>query len=347
MHKYDYSFLINGSITYDVLNLATSIYQLKGSYEKRNKDLGQLFGELEKIAKIQSIRSSNEIEGIITSNERIKEIVNFSSAPVGHDEQEIAGYRDALNYIHLNYEYLNINEETLLKLHEIMMSYTNYGYGGHYKNTDNLIIEQDQEGNRSIRFKPVSAKDTPEAMNQLILAYNEAYSESRINQLLLIPCFILDFLCIHPFRDGNSRMSRLLSILLLYKNDFDVVKYISFEQQINNYKGSYYEALKVSSDQWEINENSYIPFMKYFLYIVYLCFKEMDERLEIVESHKNKTLRIKETVLNSLVPISKKEISYILLDVSPTTIEKVLGEMVKDGKIVKVGKGRNTKYIKS
>lgn len=348
MRKFDYSFLDNGLIPANLVNLTGVIYSLKTGAEIRKDEYEKIFTELEKIAKVQSVKSSNAIEGIVTSDERIEKIVNQSSEPLNHNELEIAGYRDALNKIHLHYEDIEFSESTILKLHEIMMHYSGYEFAGKYKNDDNLIIEENKEGERKVRFTPISAKETPKAMEQLILAYMEAKNNSNINQLLLIPCIILDFLCIHPFKDGNGRMSRLLSLLLLYKSGFDAGKYISFEEQINNSKGYYYEALKQSSISWNINENSYIPFIQNFLSTLYMCYKELDKRFNVVNSNKiTKKARIEQTVLNSLAAISKAEICSILPDVSPTTVEAVLGAMVREGKIQIVGSGKNTKYIKN
>lgn len=348
MRKFDYSFLDNGLLPANLINLTSIIYSLKTGAEIRKDEYEKIFTELEKIAKVQSVKSSNAIEGIITSDERIKQIVNQSSEPLNHNEQEIAGYRDALNQIHLHYRDIDFSENTILKLHETMMSYGGYEYGGRYKIDDNLIIEEDKDGNRKVRFKPISAKDTPKAMEQLVLAYIDASNNSNINQLLLIPCVILDFLCIHPFKDGNGRMSRLLSLLLLYKNGFDAGKYVSFEEQINNNKGYYYETLKQSSTSWDANENTYIPFIQNFLSTLYMCYKELDKRFNVVNSNKiTKRARVEATVLNSLTPISKTEICSVLPDVSPTTVEAVLGAMVRDGRIQIIGNGRNTKYIRN
>ena len=348
MRKFDYSFLDNGLLPASLINITSVIYSLKTGAEVRKDEYEKIFTELEKIAKVQSVKSSNAIEGIITSDERIQQIVNQSSEPLNHNEQEIAGYRDALNQIHLHYKDINFSENTILKLHETMMSYSGYEYGGRYKIDDNLIIEEDQNGNRKVRFKPVSAKDTPKAMEQLVLAYIDASNNANINQLLLIPCVILDFLCIHPFKDGNGRMSRLLSLLLLYKNGFDAGKYVSFEEQIKNNKGYYYETLKQSSTSWDNNENTYIPFIQNFLSTLYMCYKELDKRFNVVNSNKiTKRARVEATVLNSLTAISKTEICNVLPDVSPTTVEAVLGAMVKDGRVQIIGNGRNTKYIRN
>lgn len=348
MRKFDYSFLNNGLLPASLVSLTANISALKTMAGIRKEEYAQVFTELEAVAKIQSIKSSNAMEGIVTSDERIAAIVNQNSAPLNHNEAEIAGYRDALNEVHLGFGHIDFRERDILRLHEIMMSLAGYEYGGQYKTDDNVILEVDADGYRRVRFRPTPAKETPKAMEQLELAYMEARSDANINQLLLIPCVILDFLCIHPFRDGNGRMSRLLSLLLLYKNGFDAGKYVSFEEQINNYKDYYYEALRQSSDGWETNENSYFPFMENFLSILYLCYKELDKRFAVVHGKRiTKRARIEAVILNSLTPLSKAEICKILPDVSPTTVEAVLGAMVKSGAVKRIGASRSARYLKA
>jgi Fic family protein len=346
MKRFDYSFLVQTSLPANLLGITNAISELKVLEASREKTFPDIFTGLQRLARIQSVKNSNEIEGIIISDERLNEIVNQSSAPLNHNEQEIAGYRDALDTIHTNFATLDIRENDILQLHGLMLAYTPQGGGG-YKVGDNAIIEIDCRGQRSLRFAPVSALETPEAMRQLNLAYLEAKNNTGISDLLLIPCLVLDFLCIHPFSDGNGRMSRLLSLLLLYKNGFDAGKYISFEEQINNAKDLYYESLKLSSIGWHENNNSYLPFVENFLQTLLMCYKELDKRFEVVNEGKvNKKSRIKATVLNSLLPISKKELAYVLPDISPTTIEVVLAEMVKNGLVAKIGTARNTKYLR-
>lgn len=347
MHKFDYSFLDNGMLPSELVNVTASISSLKTVAAFRKNDFQKIFTELESIAKIQSVKSSNEIEGIVTSDERIAQIVQQNSAPLNHNEMEISGYKDALNLIHSGYENIQFNENTVLSLHRTLLSLTDYNYGGTYKTDDNVILEIDNQGNKKVRFAPVPAEETKAAMEQLFIAYMDASSNSNINKLLLIPCVILDFLCIHPFRDGNGRMSRLISLLLLYRNGFDVGKYISFEEQINKNKNWYYQSLKESSENWHESKNNYFPFMQNFLSILYQCYQELDKRFAVVNSNKiTKTARIEATVLNSLLPVSKAEICHLLPDVSPTTVEAVLGKMIKNGLITTVGAGRGTKYIK-
>ena len=347
MRKFDYSFLDNGLLPAKLINLISNISSLRTMAGVRKDEYAQVFTELEAVAKVQSVKSSNEIEGIITSDERIQAIVNQNSAPLNHNEAEIAGYRDALNEIHLGYEHIDFRERDILRLHDVMMTFTGYEFGGQYKTDDNVILEIDTDGNRKVRFSPTPAEETPKAMEQLALAYMDARGDANINQLLLIPCVILDFLCIHPFRDGNGRMSRLLSLLLLYKNGFDAGKYVSFEEQINAYKAYYYESLKQSSTGWDTNENSYFPFIENFLSTLYMCYKKLDKRFAVVHGKRiTKKARIEATVLNSLTPMSKAEICKILPDVSPTTVEAVLGAMVRDGQLQKLGNSRNTRYIR-
>lgn len=348
MHKFDYSFLSCDLLPARFVSISAAISELRERENSRKSDFPALFEKLESIAKVQSIKSSNAIEGIVTSDQRIEEIVNQDSAPLNHDEAEIAGYRDALDLIHRNFAQLDFRERDILALHELMLArLPAAGAGGHYKNADNLIMELRADGTRKIRFTPTPASETAPAMEQLALAYMDARDNPAINKLLLIPSVILDFLCIHPFADGNGRMSRLLSLLLLYKNGYDAVRYISFEEQINNNKPAYYEALKTSSANWRENKNTSLPFIENFISTLLHCHKELDKRFAVVNSGRpTKRRRIEATVMNSLLPISKQEISRILPDVSPTTIELALREMQKSGQIEKLGTTKDAKYLK-
>lgn len=347
MRIFDYSFLKNGTVPTNLINPLVGIYSMKENDDIRKNSNSNIYTELEKIAIVQSVKGSNAIEGILTTDERINAIVNQKSAPLNHNEREIAGYRDALNLIHSGYMNLSFNESNVLSIHKILLQNAKPEVAGHYKTDDNVIMEVKKDETKSIRFTPVSKEDTKDAMDQLFLAYLDASNDSEINPLLLIPCVILDFLCIHPFSDGNGRMSRLLSLLLLYKNGFDVGKYISFEEQINNTKGYYYEALRKSSINWHENKNDYFFFVQNFLFTLFACYKELNKRFATVNGKKmSKSARIEATILNSILPISKSEICKILPDVSPTTVEAVLGRMTKEGTIEKIGSARNIRYIR-
>ena len=348
MHIFNYSFLKDDLLPAQLVTLAANISALKVMTSIRQKDNKVAFRQLESIAKIESVKASNAIEGIVTTDERIRALVGGSSAPLNHTEAEIAGYRDALNEIHVNYAAHDFRESDIRNLHAQMMRLAEPSADGAYKTDDNVIAERMPDGRRVVRFQPTSAADTPEAMRQLVLAYVEARDDAAVNKLLLIPCVVLDFLCVHPFRDGNGRLSRLLTLLLLYRNGFDAGKYISFEAAVNAHKAEYYDALKESSVGWEESRPRYFPFMVNFLSTLYECYSELDKRFASVAAEKvSKKKRIEATVLNSFTPLSKSDICSILPDVSPTTIEAVLGAMVRGGLIRRLGGGRGTKYIKA
>ena len=347
MRRFDYSFLRNIKVPVNFMTFTNAIYTIKNLEEEKKNIYPDIFTALQKIAIVQSVKGSNEIEGIVTTDKRIEEIVNQSSAPLNHNEQEILGYKNALNLIHSDSDKMSLNEDLILNLHKILLEKIEVSYGGSYKTEDNIIRESYKDGTSFVRWVPVSSQDTPKAMKELILAYMEARDYSLIDGLLLIPCVILDFLCIHPFRDGNGRISRLLTLFLLYKSGFDISKYISFEEQINKMKGNYYEALKRSSIGWHDNKNDYIPFIENFLYTLYLCYKELDKRFLTLGTKKvSKKKRIESAIMNSFLPISKKELQALLPDISLTTIEAVLASMLNDGKIKKIGSTKSAKYIK-
>lgn len=348
MHIFDYSYLKNDLLPAKLVNLTSNISALRVLAAERRNRFTQAHSELERIAKRESVKASNAIEGIVTTDARLAQLMNGETSPLNHTEAEISGYRDALNEIHANNRFLDFTEPDIMRLYGLLIRYTAHDVSPGYKKDDNVIAERMPDGRRVVRFSPASAAETPEAMNQLVLAYMEARDDAEINKMLLIPCVILDFLCIHPFPDGNGRMSRLLTLLLLYRNGFDAGKYISFEQRINMDKGAYYEALHDSSVGWHSNENRPFPFIFNFLMTLYGCYEELDRRFAVVNSGRAmKSTRIEGIVMNSLTPISKADICRALPDVSPTTVEAVLGELVKKGNVRKVGEGRAVKYIRS
>ena len=217
-----------------------------------------------------------------------------------------------------------------------------------YKKTNNFIMEYGPDGSRRVRFKPVSAKNVQDNMEQLILAYYEARQDSEIPSLMLIPCFVLDFLCIHPFLDGNGRVSRLITVLLLYLSGYDIVRYISYEGQINKYKAGYYEALRISSESWHENENDYVPFIINFMQILYRCYKDLDESFTDISLKKaKKSERVESILLGAIVPISKQDIMQKVPDISVKTVELVLGKMLREKKIKKIGTYKDARYTRN
>jgi Fic family protein len=265
--------------------------------------------------------------------------------PKTRNEREIAGYRDVLNTIHENFSHIPIRDTFILQLHRDLYKFENTSNGGRFKTVDNVIEEEDSNGNKSVRFKPLSAWETPEAVIHLCAAYNEAINRSEADPLLILPMFITDFLCIHPFNDGNGRMSRLLTLLLLYQNEYIVGKYISLEKLIERTKDSYYDVLQESSQGWIDGENDYEPFVKYILGIITAAYREFFDRAKIVEEKKvSKPDRIEELIKNHLGMITKAEIVDAAPGISTTTIQRTLTDLVKTEKIIKIGNGRYTKY---
>lgn len=345
MKKYDYSFLKENTPT-NILNISNIIVDLNKKEEFRKLQYKDTFEILRKKAMIESVKSSNAIEGIVTTDDRIRDIVD-GALPLTHDELEISGYKDALNLIHREYEHLDLEEETVLLLHKMIESETDPKEAGKYKSRDNLIMEYLPDGGRRIRFRPVAAKETKNAMEQLMFAYYDAKQDSDIPELLLIPCVIVDFLCIHPFLDSNGRVSRLLTVLLLYIAGYDIGRYISLEGQINKHKEAYYDALGKSSEGWHENENDYVPFMIYFLQILYRCFKDLDGSfMEISLKKAKKSERVEAVLMSAIVPVSKADIMEKLPDISVKTVELVLRKMLKEDKIKKIGTYKDARYRK-
>ena len=333
-------------LTNNIINLISAIHEYKGKqtlYIEANHDI---LTSLLNIAKIQSTESSNKIEGIKTTDERINALVNEKVTPKNRNEEEIAGYRDVLELIHENYENMDITPNVILQMHKYLYKYSSKSIGGKFKDSENIIEGTDEKGIKKIRFKPLSAFETPQAMNELCTSYNNEINANEIDPLFLIPIFILDFLSIHPFNDGNGRMSRLLTLLLLYKSGYIVGKYISIEKIVEKTKESYYDTLQKSSVKWHNNENNYKFFVEYYLGIILSAYKDFSNRVEYISNKKMTIKESTETIIrNNLGKISKKEIVDMCPDVSVGSIERALNELLKDEKILKVTGGRYTKYI--
>lgn len=338
----EYSSIISNS---NIINLITKIHEYKGKQSYLLDSKKDALETLLKVARIQSTSSSNKIEGIYTTDKRINEIVNQKVEPKNRNEEEIAGYRDVLTLIHENYNFIDINQNTILQLHRDLYKYTGYSYGGKFKNSQNFIEEENENGKKKIRFTPLSPIETPIAIEDLCKNYNNLVNNELCDLLVLIPIFILDFLSIHPFNDGNGRMSRLLTLLLLYKANYMVGKYISIEKIIEETKDSYYDTLEKSSINWYNNENDYSYFVEYYLGIILNAYKEFDSRISIIENKKITAYdRIIDIFKNNIIPIDKAFVTNKCPDLSETTIERILNKLLKEDHIVKISGGRYTKY---
>lgn len=347
MHIYEYTNAPKLLLTPEIVAMIASIHESKGKQELYVEAKADVLTALLEIAKIQSTKASNKIEGIYTSDERLEALVNMKAEPRNRSEEEIAGYREVLATIHESYEYINVRSGNLLQLHRDLYSFSGSNVGGKFKNTDNIIAETGNDGIQKVRFTPVPAFQTPEAIDQLCTAFNDALSRNTYAPLLLIPMFVLDFLCIHPFNDGNGRMSRLLTLLLLYRSGYIVGKYISIEMLIEQSKETYYEALQNSSVGWHSNENDYTSFVRYILGIVVKAYREFEDRVDHLKYRKlPKHDRVKYIFDNSLGKVKKSDIVRQCPDISEITIERSLASLLANGYIEKVGAGRGTAYIK-
>lgn len=334
--------------TPEIINLISQIHEYKGKQEMIIEAHSDILNSMLKIARIQSTGASNRIEGIYTTDERLTKIVNEKVEPRNRSEQEIAGYREVLSTIHDSYEYITIRPNILLQLHRDLYSFSPMYSGGSLKNSDNVITEEDSEGNRRVRFQPASAFETPELLEKLCDEFSMVVKEEQYDPLLLIPVFILDFLSIHPFDDGNGRMSRLLTLLLLYKYGYIVGKYISIEMIIEKTKETYYEVLHQSSIKWNEGNNVYNPFVKYYLGIILNAYKEFSDRVEHLKYRNlSKGERIRNIFNKKVGKIKKGDLVILCPDISVATIENTLGDLVKEEYILKVGAGPSTAYIKN
>ena len=334
------------SLPLNIYHTIAKIHEYKGKQELYVKNYPDILEKMIDVAKIQSTKYSNAIEGIYTNDARLNELMNKKAEPRNRNEEEITGYRHVLDIIHENYAYIEFNKNNVLTLHNQLYSYSYVNYKGKFKTLDNTIMEIDALGNRKVRFQPVSSFETENYFDKMVEAYNKAVKEN-IPALILIPVLIHDFLCIHPFDDGNGRMSRLLTLLLLYKFGYFVGRYISIEMLIEESKESYYEDLQRSSEKWHTEENDEIPFIKYMLGVLLKAYEECDDRFKLIGNEKlTSPERVLYIVQKSLDPLSKKDIMILCPDISQRTIERALKELNDNSKIKQVGSGRSTKYVK-
>lgn len=345
MRKFDYIKIYPTLLTPEIVSLVGKIHEYKGEQALFVETKSDSLVSLLEIAKIQSTEASNKIEGIYTSDERLKKLVQDKTTPHTRNEQEIAGYRDVLTSIHENYDYIPPRPSMILQLHRDLYKFSGSDSGGSYKTSDNVILQTDAEGNQFMRFQPVPAWETSEAVEQLCRAYEEALNQTDFDPLLFIPVFVLDFLCIHPFNDGNGRMSRLLTLLLLYRQGYIVGKYISNEKLIEQSKETYHEALRQSSQNWHEERNDYLPFVRYSLGIVAAAYRDFSSRVKLLTtSGIAKPERIREILKNHLGKMTKAELMARCPDISIATVQRSLIELQKSGDIIKIGGGRYTSY---
>lgn len=346
MRVYEYNKKWQQLLTPEIVTMLSQIHEYKGEQNLFIEAQSDTLTQLVEIAKIQSTEASNKIEGIYTSDERLKKLVTNKTTPKTRNEQEIAGYRDVLSTIHESYEFIPVRPSIILQLHRDLYKFSGKSIGGAYKNADNVIAEEDDEGNRFVRFEPVPAWETSDSIESLCLAFDDVINRNEADPLLVIPMFILDFLCIHPFNDGNGRMSRLLTLLLFYRAGYIVGKYISIEKVIEESKVTYYEALQSSSQGWHEEENDYSHFVRYMLGVILSAYRDFSSRVKVLTtSDLSKPDRIREIIKDTLGKITKTEIMQRCPDISQITVQRTLNDLVKNGDIIKIGGGRYTSYV--
>lgn len=347
MRIFDYKRLKNIKWDTETVNLIAQIYQSKGKCERYTLTNRDELNRLIEIAKVQSTEGSNAIEGIRTTNTRLKQLVENKTTPKNCDEEEIAGYRDVLSRIHESYEYISITPNYILQLHQIMYAQTKRSaIGGKFKNVQNYISATDGNGNSVTLFTPLAPFETPSAIEEICKSYNEMIEYGEIDPLILIPVFIHDFLCIHPFLDGNGRISRLLTTLLLYKSGIDIGKYISLEAKIASNKDLYYDALASSQVGWHDGKENVEPFIRYLLGIILSAYKDFEGRVDIISQKKPATELVRDAVKRQLGKFKKADIIPLVPNLSASSIEKALKELTDSEQIVKHGNGKGTFYTR-
>lgn len=346
MRTFNYSKIKDQKWDSEILGYIAAIYREVGKQEQYLKQRPEELEKLVEIAKIQSTEASNAIEGIVTTNTRIRQLVEEKTTPKNRDEQEIAGYRDVLNAIHDSFDVIPISRNYILQLHKIMYSHMNNPLAGQTKNVQNYISVTYPDGHTETLFTPLSPFETPEALDKICEEYNRVIGNFEVEPLIAIPIFIHDFLCIHPFNDGNGRMSRLLTTLLLYRNGFYVGKYISLEAKIAKTKDLYYDALARSQDGWHEGCEDAVPFIKYLLSIILAAYKDFEDRFSIVETKLPAVEMVRKATQNKIGRFTKQDIRELCPSLSISSIEGSLRKLVKEGDLKREGSGKATYYLR-
>lgn len=347
MRIFDYSRLKGRTWDSELLGLVAQLHEYKGRQEMYLRQKPADLDRLIEIAKIQSTEASNEIEGIRTTNTRLKQLVQDKTTPHNRDEQEIMGYRDVLNTIHENYEYIPVRSSYILQLHRDLYRYSEKSIGGQFKNSQNFISAVDANGRAFILFEPLPPYETPAAIDSICENYNRVSAAQEIDDLILIPVFIHDLLCIHPFNDSNGRMSRLLTTLLLYRAGYVIGRYISLESKIAQNKDLYYATLEQCQTGWHENQEDPTPFIKYLLRIILAAYRDFEERIDIVGGRQNAAAIVRRAVSGRIGKFTKSELLELCPTISRTSVEGALRQLIKEGAISRHGSGRATFYTRN
>lgn len=346
MRAFNYSAIREQKWDSELLGLISAIYKEMGKQELFLRQRPEKLDKLVEIAKVQSTEASNAIEGIVTTSTRVRQLVEEKTTPKNRSEKEISGYRDVLKLIHENFEVLPVTRNYILQLHKVLYSYANNPMAGQTKNVQNYISAAHPDGHVETLFTPLAPYETPEALDRICEEYNRVIGNMELEPLIAIPVFIHDFLCIHPFNDGNGRMSRLLTTLLLYRNGFYVGRYISLEAKIAKNKDLYYDALAESQKGWHEGAENVVPFIKYMLGTILAAYKDFEERVALVEVKLSALEMVRRASQNKIGQFNKQDIRELCPTLSDSSIEGAFRKLVASGELQKKGNGKNTCYFR-
>ena len=346
MRDFNYALIRERKWDSELLGLVAAIYREAGKQEMYLKQRPEELEKLVEIARIQSTEASNAIEGIVTTNTRIRQLVEEKTTPKNRDEQEIAGYRDVLGIIHESFDAIPITQNYILQMHKILYSHMDNPAAGKTKTVQNYISATYPDGHTEILFTPLTPYETPEALDRLCGEYNRVIGNMELEPLIAIPVFIHDVLCIHPFNDGNGRMSRLLTTLLLYRSGFYVGKYISLEAKIANNKDLYYGALSASQNGWHEGKDDPVPFIKYLLGTILAAYKDFSDRFALVEAKRSALDTVRLATQNKIGRFTKQDIRELCPALSISSVEGALRKLVAFGELKREGQGKNICYYR-
>lgn len=346
MRDFNYTLIKEKKWDSELLSLIGAIYKEAGKQELYLKQKPEELKKLVEIAKVQSTEASNAIEGIVTTNTRIRQLVEDKTTPRNRNEQEIAGYRDVLGIIHESFDVIQITQNYILQLHKILYSHMYNPAAGKTKTVQNYISATYPDGHVETLFTPVAPYETPDSLDRLCMEYNRVIGNMELDPLIAIPVFIHDFLCIHPFNDGNGRMSRLLTTLLLYRSGFYVGKYVSLEAKISADKDLYYDALYASQNGWHEGKDDPEPFIKYLLGTILAAYKDFEDRVAIVETKRSALDMVRMATRNKIGRFTKQDIRELCPTLSDSSIEGAFKKMVEEGELRREGGGRSTGYYR-
>ena len=347
MRSFNYSKIKDMKWDGEVLGLIAAIYKEVGKQELYLKQQPEKLEKLVEIAKIQSTEASNAIEGIVTTSTRLKQLALEKTTPKNRDEQEIAGYRDVLNIIHESFDVILITQNYILQLHKTLYGHMNNPFAGRTKNVQNYIAATYPDGHTETLFTPLAPYETPEALDRICEEYNRVIGNNDVDPLIAIPVFIHDFLCIHPFNDGNGRMSRLLTTLLLYRSGFYVGKYISLEAKIAKNKDLYYDALAQAQIDWHEGKDDATAFIKYLLGTILAAYKDFEDRFALVQDNLSALETVRRATMQKIGRFTKQDIRELCPSLSVSSIETALRKLVSLKELNREGVGRSIKYYRT